>query len=79
MNANELRKIAEDKSLIEIGRQAVENALVDYRKSRISMMRGNGLVIREKDGTDSPVIRFGPETAIQIALLAIADHLEGKS
>jgi hypothetical protein len=35
-------------------------------------MRNNGLVIKERDGTDSTVIRFGPEDALKIGLRAIA-------
>lgn len=57
--------IAENDSLLEIGRKAIEDALVEWRDSRMSMFtRGNGLVIREKDGSDSSIIRFGPESAL---------------
>ncbi len=68
-----LNEIAEDRDLLEIGRKAVEDVLVDWRDSRISMFaRGNGLVIREKDGKGSSTIRMGPEDAIRIGLKAIA-------
>ncbi len=74
-----LLAVAEDKKLLEIGRKAVEDALIDFRESRISqMLRGNGLVIREKDGTDSSMIRLGPEDGLRIGLKAIAAHLERK-
>jgi hypothetical protein len=57
---------------MEVGRQAVENALVELRDSRISLLgRGNGLVIRECDGTPSSVIRMGLEAALRIAMDAI--------
>jgi hypothetical protein len=57
---------------LEIGRRAVEDALVEMRDSRISELgRGNGLVIREKDGTASSIIRFGPETALHIGIKAM--------
>jgi Lar family restriction alleviation protein len=57
---------------LEIGRKAIEDTLIEWRDERLSEpMRGNGLVIREKDGTKSDVIRFGPETALRIGLKAM--------
>lgn len=77
MNHEILKSIAEDESLLEVGRKAVEDVLIDWRDSRLSELgRRNGLVIREKDGGESAVIRFGPETALRIGLLAIAEHLK---
>jgi len=73
----DLLELAGDKELLEIGRKAIEDALVDFRDSRLSeFARGNGLVIREIDGSESSVIRFGPESALEIALKAIHEHLE---
>lgn len=64
--------IIEDARLIEIGRQAIEDALIEMRDSRMSVLnRGNGLVVYEKDGTESSIIRFGPEMALRIGLKAI--------
>lgn len=78
--AKMLEDISCDDDLIEVGRKAVENALVGYRNSRLSAFaRSNGLVIREPDGTDSSVIRFGPEVALQIGLRAIASAIKAKS
>lgn len=58
--------------LLEIGRKAIEDVLVDWRDNRMSEFnRGNGLVIREEDGRDSNIIRFGPETALKIGLKAM--------
>lgn len=72
-----LTRIAADADLLEIGRKAIEDSLVEMRDARISEMgRGNGLVIREADGKASEIIRFGPETALRIGLTAIAAHLE---
>ncbi|KKM24920.1 hypothetical protein LCGC14_1600140, partial [marine sediment metagenome] len=66
-----LEEIAQDRALLEVGRKAVEDVLIEWRDSRISMFnRGNGLVIREKDGKDSHIIRMGPEDAIRIGLEA---------
>lgn len=78
--AMELRRLADDPELLyNVPRRAIEDALIEFRNSRISMpMRRNGLVVREPDGSDSSIIRMGPETAVRIALQALADHLEKK-
>lgn len=70
-----IEEILGNQDLLEIARQAVEDALIDFRDSRISQpLRGNGLVVRERDGKESSIIRFGPEEAIRIGLQAIVDH-----
>jgi len=57
---------------IEIGRKAIEDTLIEWRENRLSTFnRGNGLVVREKDGGASDIIRFGPETALRIGIKAI--------
>lgn len=66
----ELQDLVTDESL-EIGKKAIENALVDYRDSKIFTIRRNGLVIAEKDGTPSKIIRFGSEVALRIGINAI--------
>ena len=72
----ELDKASENNQLLEIGRRAVEDALIDMRDSRMGMIgRGNGLVIREKDGSESSIIRIGTEQALAIGLKAMADSL----
>ena len=71
-----LAEVAEDDRLLEIGRKAVEDALIEWREDRLSQpLRRNGLVVYEKDGTPSSLIRFGTETAVRIALKAIAAEL----
>lgn len=69
-----LMAISKDDTLLEIGRKAIEAAAVEFRDARIcEPFRGNGIVIREKDGTDSSIIRFGPEAALRIGLMAMAE------
>jgi hypothetical protein len=71
-----LDKIAGDKALLEVGRLAIEANLIEWRDNRLHEFgRNNGLVVKEKDGTDSTIIRFGPETALRIGMTAIAKHL----
>jgi len=70
--ARDLKRIYENPQMLEIGRKAIEDVLIELRDSRISMMtRGNGLVIREVDGNPSSIIRLGPEDALRIGLKAI--------
>ena len=72
-----LRQLAGNDALLEVGRQAIEDVLIEWRDARLSEpLRGNGLVVREPNGQPSDVIRFGPEMAVRIALGAMADHLE---
>lgn len=72
-----LKQLADDDPMIEIGRKAIETTLIEFRDMRLSTMgRGNGLVVREKDGKDSHIIRFGPEMGLGIALRAIAEHFD---
>jgi len=73
-----LRALAGDEQLLwDVGRRAIEDALVELRDARVSLLRrNNGLTIKECDGEPSHIIRLGPEDGLRIGLLAIADHLE---
>ena len=76
--AEGLRAIADDPELLwNVARRAVEDELIEWRDSRRFVLRNNGFVVKEQDGSDSSIIRFGPETGVRIALLALADHLDG--
>jgi len=70
-----LLALSETPVLLEVGRKAIEDLLVDLRDSQIAMLRNNGLVIKERDGKNSDVIRMGPEDALRVGLKAIAEHL----
>jgi len=75
----QLKEIIDNARLLEIGRKAIEDELIEWRDNHLSMFnRGNGLVVRERDGKDSSIIRFGPETALRIGLKAIMEHLAMK-
>lgn len=76
MSRHPLEVVADNRHLLEIGRKAIEDKLVEFRDARIFVLRNNGLVCREADGTDSATIRLGPEDALRIGLKAIAHYLE---
>jgi len=78
IDLKDLKEVAEDKELLEVGRLAVEDVLIEYRDGRISVFRNNGLVVKERDGEASSVIRLGTEDALRIALLAMVKHLDNK-
>lgn len=72
-----LKNLVKDDELLEIGRKAIEDTLIELRDTRLSEgYRNNGLVIKERDGMESSVIRFGPETALKIGLKAIIQKME---
>lgn len=66
-----MSKIELAESEIELARKTVEDALIDFRNSRVSTLRNNGLCVKEKDGTPSDIIRFGFEYGLMIAIEAI--------
>ena len=57
--------------VLEVGRKAVEDTLIDFRDSRISVFCGNGFVVKEKDGSPSDIIRLPIAAGINIALKAM--------
>lgn len=73
--ANALMEVSNNDELLEIARKAIEDALIEFRDDRMFVLRNNGLVIKEYDGTDSHIIRFGSETAMRIGMTAIAKYL----
>lgn len=72
-----LSYVASNPVLLEVGRKAVEDTLVDLRDERLSLLfRNNGLIIKERDGSKSDIIRMGPEDAIRVGMLAIVEHIK---
>jgi hypothetical protein len=74
-----LEEIIQNRILLEIGRKAIEDELIELRDCRMATIRNNGLVIAERNGERSNVIRLGPEDALRIGLRAIAEHLKEKN
>jgi len=72
----DLLEIAGNPELMEVARKAIEDQLIDLRDARIANVgRRNGLVVYEKDGKPSNIIRMGPEHAFSLGLTAIVKHL----
>ena len=68
--------ISNNEDYQELARKSVEDFLIEMRDGRMQMpLRRNGLVIYERNGEPSSVIRFGMETAFSVALRAIADDM----
>lgn len=60
----------------ERARKKIEDILIDFRDSRISFMRNNGLVVKEYDGEPSSVIRMSIEECLRIGLRELASDDE---
>lgn len=71
-----LKTIVDSPELLEVGRKAIEDTLVSFRDDRLAVLGNNGLVIKERDGTPSDIIRLGTEHALKIGLEAIITHLK---
>ena len=69
--------ILENPELLETARKGIEDQLIDLRDSRIGILNaGNGLVVREKDGESSSIIRMPTLTAIECAFRIILEKLQ---
>lgn len=56
---------------------AIEDELIELREARLSQpLAGNGLVIRERDGTESAVIRLRVPDALRIAIPVLLEDAE---
>jgi hypothetical protein len=68
-----LRAISENSDLLTLAHLAVEDELADLRDRHMWVgIHGNGLVIKERDGNESSIIRLGTREGIRMALAALA-------
>lgn len=75
--AESVRALSRDPKMLQAAHIKLEDQLIDMRDSQMSVFpAANGMVVREKDGSPSDVIRIPTAMAVQIALEAIADKLE---
>ncbi len=69
-----------DESALTMAHKAVEDVLIDFRDRRIGVLGpANGFVVREKDGTDSPIMRLGTRDGLRIGIHAYLEALAGGS
>jgi hypothetical protein len=69
-----------NEAALTVAHQAVEDALVEFRDERISVLnRANGFVIRERDGTPSDIMRLGTRDGLRIGVRAYLEALEAAS
>ena len=60
-----------DDEALTAAHKAVEDVLIDFRDNRISMLlAANGFVVRERDGSDSSIIRLGTREGLGIGIEA---------
>jgi hypothetical protein len=75
--ADQLRELAERPEMMTAAHLAIENELIEMRDSGIFIgPHANGLAVKNKDGSPSPVIRMGTRMAIQMILRVLADQVE---
>ena len=68
-----LSEITEDD--ITAAHLAIEDELIDMRDHRIGVLGyANGMVVNERDGSPSSIMRLGTREAIKLALKAIAER-----
>ncbi len=79
LNAAELRKLATDPKILKRIHLTIEDLLVEFRDSGIGLIGpANGLIIKEKDGSSSDVIRLDTRGAVRLTLKTLADILDEK-
>jgi hypothetical protein len=67
-----------DDAALEVARKTVEDALIEMRDSHMFMIGGNGFHVRNRDGSESSIMRMstamGLEVGIKAYLGALADR-----
>lgn len=57
---------------------AVEDVLIELRDARIGIIGpANGFVVRDADGTDSPIMRIGTRGGLEIGIKAYLKAVGG--
>jgi hypothetical protein len=65
-----------DEHALTAAHLAVEDALIDFRDSRIGILGcANGFVVNERDGTPSSIMRLGTREGLSIGIKAYLDGL----
>jgi hypothetical protein len=56
---------------------AVEDEIIDRRDRRIFIIRGNGVVVNEYDGSDSPIKRMSTAEALEMGIRYYLAAIDG--
>lgn len=68
---SEAETIELDEDALTAAHRAVEDVLIEFRNNRISVLGpANGFVVREHDGSPSPIMRIGTRDGLRIAIKA---------
>jgi hypothetical protein len=60
-----------DPAALTAAHVAVEDVLIELRDARISVLGpANGFIVKERDGSPSPVMRLGTRDGLEIAIAA---------
>ena len=62
-------------AMVERARMAIEDEAIRRRDAHIFVICGNGIAVRERDGSDSAIHRMRSDEAFLIGLAAISDEL----
>jgi hypothetical protein len=69
-----------DEAALTAAHLAVEDVLLDLRDSRIGILGpANGFVVKEFDGTPSPIMRLGTRDGLRIGIRAYLSALEASN
>jgi len=64
-----------DEDALEKARLEIEDLLVEMRDSRMGTLgRGNGFVVRERDGRESSAIRLGTREGLRMGIRTYLEH-----
>lgn len=73
-------ELSQDEDAIEFVRKNIEDELIELRDSHISVMSipntGHGLCVKERDGSDSHVIRMPTYMAIRRVFMLLSKYLK---
>ena len=63
---------------LEVARKTVEDVLIEMRDSRMFIIGGNGFVVREKDSSESSIMRLSTAMGLQIGIKAYLEAVESE-
>jgi hypothetical protein len=64
------RAVAVDPDALEVARQVIEDFLIEMRDCRTFILGGNGFTVREKDGSESSIMRLSTRDGLQMGIQA---------